>query len=110
MAARQPVGAGVFLTHGEGAALAALATRLHEALPQLAVTVPALDDRYTLLPDGPRPAGGRERRLAPGQVGGLDWHNERSRLILELSDRLEAAPNDAARAAILQRLRGALNG
>jgi metallo-beta-lactamase family protein len=38
----------------------------------------------------------------------MDWHNERSRLLLEISARLDAAPNDQARREIVHRLRQAV--
>ena len=110
IAARAPIRRGLFLTHGEERAIADLARRVG-SLPQADATVirPLLDDVYDLTPAGarvrtPAPA----RRLAPELVGRMDWHNERSRLLLDISARLEAAPDDAARAEIVQRLRRAI--
>ena len=38
-----------------------------------------------------------------------DWHNDRVRFVLELSDQLERAPNDQARRALLTRLSSTLD-
>jgi metallo-beta-lactamase family protein len=51
---------------------------------------------------------GRRRRLAPEAVVALDWHNDMSRLVLDINDRIEAAADDRARGVIIRRLRRAL--
>ena len=38
-----------------------------------------------------------KRRLAPEAVVALDWHNDMSKLILNINDRIEAAADDRAR-------------
>jgi len=38
-----------------------------------------------------------------------DWHNERSRFILDLAAQLEAERDDQARDALIQSLRGVLD-
>jgi metallo-beta-lactamase family protein len=74
------------------------------------IVVPLLDDTYDLTPAG---AQAREppsvRRLAPELVAREDWHNERSRLILDLAAQLESEPDDQARRALIGRLRGVLD-
>jgi metallo-beta-lactamase family protein len=106
IAARQPIRAGLFLVHGEDEASAALAASLPPGPPVLR---PSLDDLYALTPEGAELRNaGRPRRIDPGLIGRLDWHNERSRLILDIGARLDRAPDDAARAALLRRLRAAL--
>jgi metallo-beta-lactamase family protein len=104
IAARQPVRAGLFLVHGEEQALRDLSTRLAPARP----IIPELDSTYVLNPTGARLSGEGKPRLPPDVVSSLDWHNTRSRLILDISSRLDAAPNDTAREALLRRLRTAL--
>lgn len=110
IAARAPVRGGVFLTHGEELAISGLAARLADTdLPTDTVIRPQIDDVYELGPDGARlRSPQRARRIAPELVGRMDWHNERSRLLLDLSARLEAAPDDTERLAILRRLRQAI--
>jgi len=104
IAARQPVRAGLFLWHGEDAALQGLAARLAPARP----IVPELDATYALGPTAARRAGDDKPRLSPEAVGRLDWHNARSRLILDIATRLDSAADDGAREALLRRLRTAL--
>jgi metallo-beta-lactamase family protein len=48
------------------------------------------------------------RRLAPEAVVALDWHNDMSKLILDINDRIEAAADDRARGVIVRKLRRAL--
>ncbi len=52
----------------------------------------------------------RRRRLAPEAVTHLDWHNEMSKLVLDIDDQIEAAADDRARGVIIRRLRRALEG
>ena len=48
------------------------------------------------------------RRLAPEAVVSLDWHNDMSKLILDINDRMDMAADDRARAVIIRRLRRTL--
>jgi metallo-beta-lactamase family protein len=48
------------------------------------------------------------RRLAPEAVVALDWHNDMSKLMLDINDRIEAAADARARGVILRRLKRAL--
>ena len=45
--------------------------------------------------------GAYRRRLAPEAVVRLDWHNDMSKLILDINDRIEAAADDRARGMIV---------
>ena len=38
----------------------------------------------------------------------LDWHNDMSKLILDINDRMQAAADDRARGVVIRRLRRAL--
>ena len=42
------------------------------------------------------------RRLAPEAVVSLDWHNDMSKLILDINDRIEAAADDRARGVVIR--------
>lgn len=110
VAARRPIQRGVFLVHGEEAALAGLFERIAErTVPAAKLFVPILDDVYDLTTAAPTPVdGSRRRRLAPEAVIGLDWHNDMSRLILDINAGIEAAADDRARGVIIRRLRRAL--
>ncbi|MCW5689599.1 MAG: MBL fold metallo-hydrolase [Pseudolabrys sp.] len=110
IAGRRPIGRGVFLVHGEEPALAALSSRIAERLvPAAKVFIPILDDVYELTTSAPTPlTAAQRRRLAPEAVISLDWHNDMSKLILDINDRIEAAADDRARGVIVRRLRRAL--
>jgi metallo-beta-lactamase family protein len=111
IAARRPIQRGVFLVHGEEKAIAGLAERIAERIiPTAKLFQPVLDDIYEL--STPAPAAldvSRRRRLAPQAVVDLDWHNDMSKLILDINDRIEAAADDRARGVIIRRLRRSLD-
>jgi metallo-beta-lactamase family protein len=110
IAARRPVHRGVFLVHGEEPALAGLFERIAERIiPAAQVFQPILDDAYELSTAAPTPIDvTHRRRLAPEAVVSLDWHNDMSKLILDINDRVQAAADDRARGVIVRRLRRAL--
>ena len=47
-------------------------------------------------------------RIGPEQVARLDWHNDVSRLFLDINDALAGAADERARDALIRRLRRAL--
>jgi metallo-beta-lactamase family protein len=110
IAARRPILRGLFLVHGEEPAVAGLAERISERIiPGARVFQPLLDDIYELSAAVPTPLDvSHRRRLAPEAVVRLDWHNDMSKLVLEINDRIEAAADDRARGVIIRRLRRAL--
>ena len=110
IAARRPVHRGVFLVHGEEPALSGLSDRIAErTIPSAQIFRPILDDIYELTTSAPTPIDvTHRRRLAPEAVVALDWHNDMSRLILDINDRIEAAADDRRRGVIVRRLRRAL--
>lgn len=109
VAERLPIRAGLFLTHGEEEAMAGFAARLAPHLSAERLFMPALDDAFDLTADGPiRRAGDAPPRLAPDQVARLDWHNDVSRLMLDIDEALRATSDDRARAVLIRRLRRAL--
>ena len=110
IAARRPVRRGVFLVHGEEPALRGLSERIAErTIPTAQVFLPVLDDIYELSTSAPMPIDvAHRRRLAPEAVVALDWHNDMSKLILDLNERIEAAADDRARGVMIRRVRRAL--
>jgi metallo-beta-lactamase family protein len=96
--------------HGEEPALAGLADRIAERIvPTAQVFRPLLDDIYDLSTAAPTLIDvTRRRRLAPEAVVTLDWHNDMSKLILDINDRIDAAADDRAKGVIIRRLRRAL--
>jgi metallo-beta-lactamase family protein len=110
IASRRPIQRGVFLVHGEEPALAGLSERIVDrTVPAAKVFVPIMDDIYELTTPAPTPIDvSHRRRLAPEAVVALDWHNDMSKLILDINERIDAAADDRARGVIIRRLRRAL--
>ncbi len=110
IAARRPIRRALFLVHGEEAALAGLLARIAERIvPEAKIFRPVLDDAYNLSTTSPTPLDvGHRRRLAPEAVISLDWHNDMSRLVLDINDAVETAADDRARGVVIRRLRRAL--
>jgi len=110
LAARRPVQKGIFLVHGEESAITGLFERIADRLiPSAKVFRPVLDDIYdlsTAIPTSLNAA--HRRRLTPEAVVALDWHNDMSRLILDINEQIGAAADDRARGVIIRRLRRAL--
>ena len=74
------------------------------------VILPMLDDQFELRAEGvagvvkpPMP------RIDPAQVTS-DWHNAYAQLVIELSNRLQTAPSDADRLALINGLKAELGG
>lgn len=111
IAARRPIRRGLFLVHGEEASLAGLSDRIAERIvPATKIFTPLLDDIYELSTVEPKALDvASRRRLAPEAVVKLDWHNDMSKLILDINERIEAAADDRARGVIVRRLRRALD-
>ena len=110
IAARRPIYRGVFLVHGEEHALTGLSDRIAErTIPAAQIFRPVLDDIYELSTPAPTPIDvTHRRRLAPEAVVALDWHNDMSKLILDINEQIEAAADDRARSVIIRRLRRSL--
>jgi metallo-beta-lactamase family protein len=110
IASRRPIQRGVFLVHGEELALTGLSERIGERIvPSAKTFIPLLDDIYELTTSAPTPIDvSHRRRLTPEAVVALDWHNDMSKLILDMNERIEAAADDRARGVIIRRLRRAL--
>ena len=107
--ARTPVKQQVFLTHGEEAGLGGLRGRLAGLIPDDKVIIPRLDDAFQLTPGRCLPVEVNEpRRLRPEKIARLDWHNDLSKLLLDVNEAVSAAADERGRAAIIRRMRRAL--
>ncbi len=111
LSARLPVSGNVFLVHGEEPNFTALKERISPGLVQEdSVLVPAMDQAFALEGRHARALDeGRVPRIAPGQAARLDWHNDLTRLILDINEAVEKAGDERARQVMLRRLRHALD-
>jgi metallo-beta-lactamase family protein len=108
--ARLPLTHDLFLVHGEPDAIEGLAARLKGVLATDRILRPVLDESFELTDAGARRLGGKmPARLPPERVAQLDWHNDVSRLILDINEVLAAEPDEKARAVLIRRLRRALD-
>lgn len=106
--ARMPVSGRIFLVHGEPDSRRALKQRLVDAgVETSSIETPEIDDSFRL---GPAVCEAAEapRRLSAGAAAELDWHNARSRLLLELDEALESQSDDAARMKLLEQLQACI--
>jgi metallo-beta-lactamase family protein len=107
---RMPIGQAVFMVHGEEPALAGMKESLRTFLPADRIIAPTLDEAFELTTRGPRPLKVQTpRRVEPERVGHLDWHNDLSKLLLDINDSIERGADERARAVIIRRLRRALD-
>jgi metallo-beta-lactamase family protein len=108
IAERGTLSGNLFLVHGEEDSIQGLHRRLAPKLGSQ-IIMPHLDDCYDLSDAHARLLdGGRPRRLEPSQTGHLDWHNDVSKLILDISDELHKASDEKTRRVVIRRLRRAL--
>lgn len=107
---RFPVEQNIFLVHGEESGLNALKGRLEELHSPVRIMEPELDDVFELRASGASPITGEHtRRLQPGKVAHLDWHNDLSQLLLDVSDAVGNEADERGRSLIIRQLRNALN-
>ncbi|TPN30614.1 MBL fold metallo-hydrolase [Mesorhizobium sp. B1-1-6] len=108
--ARTPVRQQVFLTHGEEAGLGGLRGRLAGLIPDDKIIIPRLDDAFQLTPGRSLPVEVNEpRRLRSEKIARLDWHNDLSKLLLDVNEAVSAAADERSRAAVIRRMRRALD-
>jgi metallo-beta-lactamase family protein len=106
---RLPAHGAIFLTHGEDEERNALrAALMATGIAGDQVILPLLDDAVELMPSGVKamvkPAA---RRIDLNQIN-ADWHNAYSSFIIDLSNRLQAAPSDEARLSLMAGLKDKL--
>lgn len=107
--ARLPIRHQLFLVHGEETAMQQLAARLDGIVEPGSIVRPELDEGFVLTQTGAeRTARTQAARIAPEKVARLDWHNDVSRLLLEINEGLLASPDEKSRAVLIRRLQRAL--
>ncbi|MDO8290290.1 MAG: MBL fold metallo-hydrolase [Parvibaculum sp.] len=110
LANRGEVKRATFLVHAEEEGLAALHTELAAFRGNdERIIEPKLDDVFDLTADMPvLREQSVSRRLQPDNVGKFDWHNDLSKLWLDIAEELEKAADNKARNVVIRRLRRAL--
>lgn len=107
--ARLPIRHQVFLVHGEEPAMAGLAARMDGVVLPGNVLLPELDEEFVLAPTGARrSAGATPARLSRDKVARLDWHNDVSKLMLDINDALQASADEKSRGVLIRHLQQAL--
>ena len=108
--ARQPIGGKVFLIHGEEPALEGMRAAITPLVGAEAIEIPVLDSVYELTASGAVVAlADFPKRLEPERLGHVDWHNDISRLILDMGEKLRHESDEKGRARLIRRLRRALD-
>jgi len=107
---RSPVNGSIFLVHGEERGMEGLTARLARHPAAARILAPALDERYELRAGAAAtPTQGQApARLSPEKLGRIDWHNDLSRLVLDIDDAVRSAADERGRARLIRRLRKAL--
>jgi metallo-beta-lactamase family protein len=106
---RKPITGDVFLVHGERPAIEALAARLVDAGLANSPVMPVLDQPFDLTPRRAQAVETGERSRIPSEsVGAVDWHNDLSELLLDISDTVAQAADERAKQVVIRRLRRAL--
>jgi metallo-beta-lactamase family protein len=109
--ARLPIAHDLFMVHGEDDAIAGLRARLDGVIDDARLQDPALDETWELTARGARALPMETvPRLAPDKVARFDWHNDASKLILDINDALAAEVDEKHRAVLIHRLTRALEG
>jgi metallo-beta-lactamase family protein len=108
IAARQPIGGSIFLTHGEAEAIESLRRELQGKDAAAHIVTPRLGECYTLGPAAPakRTATGR---IEAQQAVGRDWQNDYADFSVNLKRELQKIGDAAKRKEALDRMRRILN-
>lgn len=106
--ARLPVRHKLFLVHGDETATDALAARRVGTGAADHILCPVPDAAFDLTPKGvQRQSPTTEPRRSPEKLARPDWHNDVSRLILDIKDALAATVDERARDVLIRRLQRA---
>lgn len=107
---RLPIHQNLFLVHGEEQALSGLQTRLSNIVEPDKIILPVIDETFELTARGAhRPPSLVPLRIERQKMAHLDWHNDVSRLFLDINDALAAVADEKTRGVLIRRLRRALD-
>jgi metallo-beta-lactamase family protein len=107
---RLPIRQNLFLVHGEEPALNGLRARLDGVVEPEHIVTPSIDETYELTAHGAsliKPEA--SPRIDRQKVARLDWHNDVSKLILDINDALAETVDEKVRGVLIRRLRRALD-
>jgi metallo-beta-lactamase family protein len=101
---------GIFLVHGEEAALTAMRQRAADCTPATPIFVPFIDSAFTLNEGGPTDISVSmpSPRIDPLTIGHRDWNNDYQALLQDINEQVRAAADDRSRAILLRKLRRVL--
>jgi metallo-beta-lactamase family protein len=107
---RLPIGKTVFLTHGEEDRQIALQQDIAGKLvPGDCIERPRLDDVYDLAGETCARLDRESRpRISPESAARLDWHNDLTKLVLDLNTKVGGAADEKQRQKIIRALRRAM--
>lgn len=107
---RLPIAQGVFLVHGEDAALAAMKLRAGNVVAESRTYIPHIDSVFSLGAGGPLDMSPSMSvpRIAPDLAGHRDWNNDYQVLLQDLNEQLRHAADDKSRGVIIGKIRRAL--
>jgi len=107
---RLPILHGIFLVHGEEAALTAMRQRAADCTPATPIFVPFIDSAFTLNEGGPTDISVSmpSPRIDPLTIGHRDWNNDYQALLQDINEQVRAAADDRSRAILLRKLRRVL--
>lgn len=102
--------AALFLVHGENGALASLKDQVAKAglVEADSVIVPGIDEVFRVAHGEVQLVGRAAERIARQDVSRLDWHNDLSRLLLDIDAAVRKPTDEKSRQVVLRRLRRAL--
>jgi len=106
---RFPIAGRIFLVHGEQKAMDALSARISPVLPRGAIVIPNLDEAFDLTAEAAtRVPPSAPPRLPPERLGQIDWHNDLSKLLLDINSAVRGDADERGRQKVIRRVRRAL--
>ncbi|MEN3929563.1 MBL fold metallo-hydrolase [Microvirga sp. W0021] len=106
---RLPINENIFLTHGEPEAMEGLKESLSHIIPPEKIIMPTLDQAFELSGKGAHEVeAGQPKRMDHEDMGRMDWHNDLSKLLLDISEEIGNQADERNRAKVIRRLRKAL--
>lgn len=108
IAARQPIGGSIFLTHGENGAIESLRRELQSQDAAATIVTPLIGERYTLAPATPakRTVTGR---IEAQRAVGRDWQNDYAAFAVNLKQELQKIRDESRRKEAIDRMRRILS-